>query len=267
MKYSLTSLFLYVYLGLLILPACQTKIEDVIEFDSQELFHALCAQGVDRNNDGYITSDEAEKVRRLDFVMTGIRDLRELEVFVNLDSLLMKLEDITEPDFSSVPGISYLECTMGSHSLIDLTGNLFLEEVILEKNQIDSLFLPENAGLKVLRCGYNRLGKLDVSRNPGLLVLTCNNNFLTSLDLSNNRELTRMISCANQLRCLDVSVNSRISTLGIDNMPSLEKVLVWTLPFPPDTVSVWMGYSPNVEFIMDSSPCSDMFKVVPVPLP
>jgi len=222
---------------------------DTVTFSDEVFFQALCDQGVDRNKDGVITLREAEEVRRLDFLMTGLENLSGLEAFVNLDTLIMKMETLESLDLSGNPGLKYLECTMGYLRSVDLSRNLSLEEINLENNLIDSLCLPGGTSLKTFRCGYNLLKALDVSSNPGLEILSCNNNELTTLDLSFNTGLIRMISCGNRLSFLDVSANTRITTLGIDNMPSLEEVCVWTLPFPPDGVNILMGFSPNVVFV------------------
>jgi len=73
-------------------------------------------------------------------------------------------------------------------------------------------------------------------------------NPLTSFDISNNTALTDMISCGNQLISLDISNNMALVKIGIDNMPTLQKVCVWTMPFPPLGIVILSDFSPNVEF-------------------
>jgi hypothetical protein len=63
-----------------------------------------------------------------------------------------------------------------------------------------------------------------------------------------------MISCGNQLTFLDISQNIQLKTVGIDNMPMLQKVFVWELPFPPEGVTVLMDYSPRVVFVEGNHP-------------
>ncbi|MGC9341896.1 MAG: hypothetical protein ACP5E3_04275 [Bacteroidales bacterium] len=233
---------------------CEKPVsEEIVNFADEDLLEAIIKQGVDLNKDGYISYSEAAAVSHLMIFNAGVEDLGGLEVFINLDSLILKMLPLEEMDLSGNPGLKYLECSICDLKFVDLSGNMVLEEISCETNQIETLVLPESDVLKMLRCGYNRIRELDVSGNPGLVTLGCNNNYLSSLDLSNNLQLTRMISCGNQLTTLDVSRNTKITTLGIDNMPTLTEVCVWTLPFPPEGVRVLMDYSPNVVFVVECS--------------
>jgi hypothetical protein len=83
-----------------------------------------------------------------------------------------------------------------------------------------------------LQCSNNQLTHLDVSMNPGLLDLYCGGNKLTVLNITNNTSLRK---------------------LDIHNMPTLDKVCVWALPFPPSDLVVEATDSPNVYFSTDCS--------------
>ena len=108
--------------------------------------------------------------------------------------------------------------------------------------------------LDALRCFENDLTSLDVSNNTGLKELYCGDNQLTSLDVSNNTALTNLDCNGNQLTSLDVSNNTDLSLLGISNMPTLYEVCVWILPFPPEGLRhLHMDGSPNVTFTTDCS--------------
>jgi hypothetical protein len=72
-----------------------------------------------------------------------------------------------------------------------------------------------------------------------LNVLLCGGNQLTSLDISNNGTLA--------------SQHNFYYNLDIGNMPSLGKVCVWTMPFPPGSIDLFMEGSPNVYFTLDCS--------------
>ena len=78
--------------------------------------------------------------------------------------------------------------------------------------------------------------------------LDCNFNQLTSLDVSKNTVLTSLICNDNQLTGLDVSNNIVLEGLDLSYMPSLYKVCVWEMPFPPAGVTVNTTDSPNVYF-------------------
>jgi len=93
--------------------------------------------------------------------------------------------------------------------------------------------------------------------------LECAENLLTNLDLTNLLDLHILDCRDNQLTSLDLSNNSRMGPvehlyypaceLDIRNLPSLEEVCVWTMPFPPEGFKLCMDGSPNVYFTTECS--------------
>jgi hypothetical protein len=55
----------------------------------------------------------------------------------------------------------------------------------------------------------------------------------------------------NRLATFNISNNTAIDWLNISNIPSLNKVCVWEMPFPSDGVVSDTTGSPNVYFTMD----------------
>jgi len=206
--------------------------EAFVHIPDKAFLGALSASGVDTNGDGVISYQEAEATEALLIPPSGISDLAGIEAFINLDSLIITLNPLSGIDLSANSALRYLECTSCELTTLDVSNNLLLEELI---------------------CGRNLLSELDISNNLALIKLVCNNNLLTSLDLSAIRGLAKMISCGNQLSRLDISMHSSLVLIGVDNMPMLTEVCVWTLPFPPMGVTVLQGFSPNIIFI---STCS-----------
>ena len=86
--------------------------------------------------------------------------------------------------------------------------------------------------LKHLDCSSNQLATLDVSHNTALIELWCVGNKITNLDVSNNTALY---------------------WLNLVDMPSINKVCVWEMPFPPDVVNAFITDSPNLYFTTDCS--------------
>ena len=206
--------------------------EVVVEVADSGFLDALIGQGVDKNGDGSISYREAEAVEDLFIPPSEISDLRGLEAFINLDSFSITLNPLSGIDLSANTSLRYLECTSCELSTLVVSNNPLLETLIL---------------------GRNSLSELDISLNQSLLTLVVNNNLFTSLDLSANTGLTKMISCGNQLTSLDISRHSGLQTIGVDNMPMLTEVCVWTLPFPPEGIVVLQGFSPNITFITTCS--------------
>lgn len=211
-----------------LLKACEkTAPETLVEIPDKGFLDALISSGVDKNEDGLISYEEAESTEALTIPPSGISNLTGLEAFINLDSFSINLNPLSGINLSANNSLRYLECTSCELNTLDVSENLLLEELI---------------------CGRNSLTELDVSQNQSLVKLVLNNNLITSLELSANLGLTKMISCGNQLTRLDISRHTSLELIGVDNMPMLTEVCVWTLPFPPEGVTVLQGFSPNIVF-------------------
>jgi hypothetical protein len=206
--------------------ACKDE-PDLVDIPDEAFLNALIDLGIDRDGDGAICTCEAGSVSSLDLPPMGITDLTGIESFINLDSLSVDVNPLVVLDLSGNPGLLFLDCHHCELVNIELSGNPALEE---------------------LHCEWNSLTGLDLSGNPSLRILTCNNNLLEELQLFSNPMLETMISCGNSLEQLDISGNSSLVRIGIGNMPMLQEVCVWILPFPPAEVTVLLEDSPNVEF-------------------
>ena len=125
---------------------------------------------------------------------------------------------------------------------------------MLSGNQLINLDISRNPLLKYLSCDNNQLTDLNITKNTSLWVLGCQNNQLASLDISENVALTHVWLSGNNFTSLDVSKNTNLKYLYIQDMPSLTKVCVWQMPFPPTGVKVYSDDSPNVYYT--SSDCN-----------
>jgi len=210
----------------------KSEQEDIVHIPSKAFLDALIANGVDKDEDGQISYQEAEATEAVVLPPSGITDLTGLEAFLNLDSLTITLNPLEGIDLSSNTILRYLEVTSSELTTLDLSGNPLLETLI---------------------CGRNSLTELELSNNQALRTVVCNNNLLSDLDLSQIGSLNTMISCGNQLSYLDISKHTQLTKIGVDNMPMLTEVCVWTLPFPPEGVIVLQAYSPNIQYTTDCS--------------
>ena len=214
-----------------------TRIEpvDPIDLKDQAFFQALLELGIDTNGDGMISKTEAASVRSLDVSGKGIYDISGIESFVNLRSL---------------------NCCCNYFTTLDLIHNTSLDTLRCFMSALTQLEVSENASLRYLDCSSCDLTSLDLTNTTALEYLNCFNCGLTSLDVSNQPVLERLLCGGNQLTALDISNNTSLVPtvvlydcyLGIENMPTLEQVCVWTIPFPPDNLTVCADGSPNVYF-------------------
>jgi carboxyl-terminal processing protease len=189
---------------------------------------ALIDYGVDVNHDGCISYNECELIKSLKLNAKNINDLTGIEAFINLDSL-------------------------------DCSGN-----------KLSTLSLFSNTSLKFLDCSDNQLTNLDIRNNSLLLKLNCSNNQLKSLDIANCRLLQNLNCSSNQFTNLDLVENSMLLdslasqgvNLNLSGMPSLSKVCVWEMPFPPADKpgKVDLTGSPNIVF---SDSCLSNFVYIP----
>jgi hypothetical protein len=260
--------------SVLVLQCTYDRSKTEVYIPDENLLESLIAQGVDRNRDGAISIKEAESFVSIKLMPSWIQNLHGLEAFINLDTLVVIVNPIKDIDLSYYKALKYLEvigCELSELDIsknldlnylncsgstlmknyltsLDISNNILLEHLICRENQIENLDISANTELKILHCGYNRLTDLNLKNNLKLTTLSCNNNLLESVDVSRNIKLETFICCGNRLIGLDVSKNNSLRKLGIDNMPMLNKVCVWTLPFPPPGVEVLMDFSPGVEF-------------------
>jgi hypothetical protein len=118
---------------------------------------------------------------------------------------------------------------------VDINGDSIISPE--EAKTITDLDVSDKTDLVGLYCSFSQLISLDISGNVALKYLHCGNNQLTSLDILNNTSLG--LALGNMyLYCY----------LEIGNMPSLDEVCVWRLPFPSEGFLLCMDGTPNVYF-------------------
>ncbi|MBE0654141.1 MAG: T9SS type A sorting domain-containing protein, partial [Bacteroidales bacterium] len=138
-----------------------------------------------------------------------------------------------------------------SKNIADMTGIeafINIDSFDCSYNQLTALDISENPALINLKCRSNRLTSLDVSKNTALVALDCRTNLLTSLDVSNNTALKNLDCSSNQMTSLDLSRNTVLESINLKNIPTLNEVCVWILPFPPANVYAETIDSPNICF-------------------
>jgi Leucine-rich repeat (LRR) protein len=180
------------------------KANSSVSIPDTAFLHALIDEGVDTNGDSLISYDEAERIISLDVSNKGITDMKGIEAFVNLDTLLLTgywnynwggdpiFNSVSSLDVSSILGLKYLDCG---------------------GNGMRNLDLSKNSALKFLDCSLNCLTNLDISNNSDLEILYCHSQkygweFLTELDISQNPKLKRLLCIENRISNLDVSNNT-----------------------------------------------------------
>jgi hypothetical protein len=178
-----------------------------------------------------------------------LRALIERGVDMNQDGFISKSEAerkialyINDESIADLTGIEAfrnlitLKCDRNPLMFLSVYQNSGLVNLSCEGIKLDHLYLDKNIQLKFLQCDGCELHELWVSTNIKLEKLSCSNNKLTFLDFSNNKKL---------------------EYVALKDMPSLSKVCVWELPFPPEGIDIDTTHSPNIYFTtscMDENP-------------
>jgi len=174
---------------------------------------------------------------------TGTTLVLDNYVFTNrIDSVIelvvnnMSISDMTGiEDFSA---LKTLRCSINTISSLDVSRNIFLEELVCGNNQIGSLDISKNVNLKKLWSQGNQLTtidfsqnllledlvlsgnsftNIDVTQNTALTNLNVNNNTLTTIDLLQNINLINLNLASNQFTTIDLSQNVLLENLEISN--------------------------------------------------
>ena len=139
-------------------------------------------------SDKKLTEEEIRSVTRISIDYSSINSLKGIEHFIAL---------------------TYLSCSSNSGiTSIDISNNIALERLYLDRCGLTSLDLSKNTKLIEFSCKENQLTSLDLSNNIKLKSLDCHDNKLTTIDLSNNILLEYVDCSYNQLSTLDLRKNS-----------------------------------------------------------
>lgn len=151
--------------------------------------------------------------------------------------------------YAEAEAVTYLD--VSGQGLSDLTGIeefIHLEKLLCHDNELMILDVSDNEALTSLVC------KLDISQNRDLVDLFCAKNQITGLDLELKYWLRYLYCGNNPITSLNISDNVNLWILDVTEMPGLEEVCVWELPFPPEHVWVENFGSPNIFFTDSCSP-------------
>lgn len=247
-----------------------------VSIPDKAFVNALIEEGVDTNGDRIISYVEAALITYLDISGNWdegepgeVENMKGIEAFINMDTLRCNYMQLSSLDLSDNTALKYLHCNENQLSSLDVSGCIALTELECERNLLSTLDLSNNPYLLKLKCRLNQLSSLNISACKALTRLDCDNNQLSSLDLSNHTSLTNLQCWENQLTRLDISAciaitkldcdynllssldisnNNALKKIGLRHNPNLQKVFVWTMPFPPEGVILSTDGSPMVSF-------------------
>ena len=191
---------------------------------ADEKFKQYLVEHFDIDDDGEISTGEAEAVTVMDCSGKEISSLAGIEYFVNLDTLNCNSNLLTKLDVSRNVNLTMLNCDSNKIDSLGISKNIALKVLSCSLNELTELNVSSNVNLTDLDCGSNKLAGLDVSKNVSLLTLTCSDNELAALDLDSNVALTTLICTDNKLTSLDVSKNLSLKKLDCRNNELLKTI-------------------------------------------
>ena len=188
-------------------------------------------------NKNQLTKLDLSKNPDIDYLNCSENQLKQLDVS-NLKDLVMlncSHNDLEQLDVRNSKFLETLYCSSNRLTELDadVTHKSRLVSVECQNNQLTSLILGENKGLKKLNCAHNQLTQLNLNNMSALKELNCANNQLTVLDVSDSPELTTLWLKNNHLTSLNLDNNPNLN-FSITDIYSSDFNNVYTVTLNPD---------------------------------
>ena len=187
--------------------------------------------------DDYVLTENIDEVTSLNIAYKNITDLTGIESFSSLIYLEASVNNLSEINLSQNIWLEQLSLGFNNLQNIDLSNNLLLRYLYINNNILSNLFFVSSNALEVLQCQNNFLTSLELSSNINLKYLNCSHNFLSFLNLSTSETGIIELDCNdNQLSYLFDNqpffdgfpnltslncFNNQLDSLNLNNSPSL----------------------------------------------
>ncbi|MDO5027672.1 MAG: stalk domain-containing protein [Bacillota bacterium] len=182
--------------------------------------------------DGSLSQEELNEIKSLDVSGKSISNLKGIEHFTNLNSLVCENNSLDSLDLSSNLKLTSLNCNENPNmTSLNIKNNRALERLYCMNAGLSSLDLSGNPALNLLVVPNNKLSELNLDRNTLLETLNCDDNKLTSIDLSRMNNLETLKCSNNHLTSLDVPSNAPLNTFEGSGQTYAIKVNENTLKF------------------------------------
>ena len=184
----------------------------------------LSTADYDRDGNGTLDVEEIGLTINIHCEGTGVKSLKGVEYFTDLQGLWCKDNQIASLDVSKNKDLRGLWCSGNPLTELDLTANAELLWVYCYDCKLKALDVTKNPKMAFIECNTNPITELDLSNNPQLEHLTCGTCKLKELDLSHNPKLAHVDAFSNKLKKLDVSHNPKMKRLDIWNNEGLGSI-------------------------------------------
>ncbi|MGH1338361.1 MAG: DUF7619 domain-containing protein [Aureispira sp.] len=178
---------------------------------------ALINQNIDTDGliNGQILTSDAQAITTLDVKSSNINDLTGIADFVNLTSLDVGYNNISNLDVSALINLTFLDFDNNNVSTIDISTLVNLTGLVTQANNLTALDVSNNPLLTRLGCNVNNISVLDISNNPLLRDITCGGNNISTLDVSHLANLSSFNCDGSPISTIDLSHNPNLSFVFI----------------------------------------------------
>ena len=171
--------------------------------------------GVDDILDGFVNTKKCLSITSMNLSDKNIRNLTGINIFKNLEVLLLDNNFLEDIDLSQNTKLEILSISNNLISNLDLSSNTSIKSLGLDKNNIESIDLSQNTKLEILSISNNFLSDIDLSSNTSIKSLGLDKNKIETIDLSYLTLLSSLNLSANNLSSLDLSLLSLLNDLDV----------------------------------------------------
>jgi Leucine-rich repeat (LRR) protein len=164
-------------------------------------FRNYISQKKDKDSDGKLSAYEIDQTTQLIIPDRGIRDLKGIEYFVQLEELNCNNNWLKTIDMSANKKLKELRCNNNLLNTLVLSQNKALEILDCSRNELTAVDLSQNTLLKEYNCSGNSIwNTFTLPENKMLTHLDCSNNYITNLDLRSNVALKEVYCQKNDIK-------------------------------------------------------------------
>ena len=199
-------------------------------------FRTYISEKIDTDGDKILSDAEMKAVTAINIRNMGISNLKGIEKFTSLktllcsgnnintadlshNTLLEKLDisdnELYSIDLSACKRLTTLDISGNRLTDIDLSANTGLYSVNVSSNDMILLNMAANNMLIELDCADNEL--IDISLPESLRILNCSNNSLSSLNVSALTVLKSLNASGNGIYSIDISTCTELESLDLSN--------------------------------------------------
>lgn len=192
---------------------------NAIHFPDETFRKFVSGKDIDTDQNGFLSDEEIAKVKEINVENKGIKSLKGIEFFTELETLNCARNELKELDVTKNTKLTYLQTRNNLLTTLDVTKNVELKVLRCNDNQLTALDVTKNTKLTYLGVWTNKLTVIDVSKNSELQYLDCTSNNITAIDVSKNTKMLKFGFWGNKISSIDVSMLPDLICLYTDSNP------------------------------------------------